>query len=282
MFNKQSASFCAKTASNFPFPCEDKPFGQAVQSDHNDASSYGQKTALSPQRLLPSPAAIYLWLMNTAREIWYLLQKELILEWRQRYALSGILLYVLSTIFIVYVGFQQKLAAPVWNVLFWIIMLFASVNAVVKSFVQESGYRQFYYYTLVNPLALLLAKTLYNTLLLLFIGLLTLGVFGVVAGNPIEAPLLFAGIVGLGSLGFGIIFTFISGIAARARHSATLMAILSFPLVIPVLMELIKLSLNAMGFTQDTDMEKDVMILLGIDLLLTGLALVLFPFLWRD
>ncbi len=220
--------------------------------------------------------------MKTAREIWYLLQKELILEWRQRYALSGILLYVLSTIFIVYAGFQQKLGAAVWNVLFWIIMLFASVNAVVKSFVQESGHRQLYYYTLVNPVALLVAKILYNTLLLLFIGLLTLGVFGMVAGNPIETPLVFVGIIGLGSLGFGIIFTFISAIAARARHSATLMAILSFPLVIPVLMELIKLSLHAMGRTQSTDIEKDVMLLLGIDLLLTGLALVLFPFLWRD
>ncbi len=220
--------------------------------------------------------------MKTAREIWYLLQKELVLEWRQRYALSGILLYVLSTIFIVYSGFHQKLAAPLWNVVFWIIMLFASVNAVVKSFVQESGYRQLYYYTLVNPLALLIAKVLYNTLLLLFIGLLTLVVFGMVAGNPVGQVGMFAGIIGLGSLGFGIIFTFISAIAARTRHSATLMAILSFPLVIPVLMELIKLSLTAMGFTESTGIEKDVMILLGIDLMLMGLAMVLFPFLWRD
>ncbi len=220
--------------------------------------------------------------MRLAKEIWYLLQKELVLEWRQRFALSGILLYVLSTIFIVYSGFQQKLAAPLWNVVFWIIMLFASVNAVVKSFVQESGYRQLYYYTLVDPLALFIAKVVYNSMLLLFIGLLTLLVLGVVAGNPVTQPWMFMGIIGLGSMGFGIIFTFISAIAAKARHSATLMAILSFPLVIPVLMELIKLSLIALGFTQDTDMAQDVLILLAIDLLLMGLALILFPFLWRD
>ena len=60
------------------------------------------------------------------------------------------------------------------------------------------------------------------------------------------------------------------------------MAILGFPLVIPVLLTLIKLSANALRLMRDTGIEKDVMILVSIDLLLLGIALVLFPFLWRD
>ena len=80
-----------------------------------------------------------------------LLRKEILLEFRQRYAIGGILLYVVSTVFVVYLSFQQ-VKPPVWNALFWIISLFAAVNAVVKSFVQESGKRQLYYYSLASPI----------------------------------------------------------------------------------------------------------------------------------
>lgn len=68
------------------------------------------------------------------KHLWLLLRKEFLLEFRQRYAISGIVLYVFSMIFVVYVA-SIKVQPPVWNVLFWLIVLFASINAVVKSFV---------------------------------------------------------------------------------------------------------------------------------------------------
>lgn len=219
--------------------------------------------------------------MNLIPEIWALFRKEVILEWRQRYAISGILLYVFSTVFIVYTAFIQ-LQPAVWNTLFWMVMLFASVNAVAKSFVQESGARQLYYYTLVDPLALIFSKMIYNTLLLLLLGLLSFFAFSLVGGNPVRDPGLFLLAILLGSAGFSITFTFISAIAARARNSATLMAILSFPLVIPVLMTLIKISANSLALLQDTAVDQDVLTLVGIDLLLIGISLILFPFLWKD
>lgn len=133
------------------------------------------------------------------------MKKEITLEWRQKYAISGIFLYVLSTVFIIFISFQ-KISPQLWNVLFWIIMLFASINAVVKSFTQESGHRQLYYYQLVNPLAILLSKMLYNTILLLLIGCLTFIALGFIAGNPIEDAGQFAMALFFGSLGFSITF----------------------------------------------------------------------------
>ncbi len=209
------------------------------------------------------------------------MRKEATLEWRSKYALSGILLYVFSTVFIVYTAFVQ-VAPNVWNVLFWIIMLFASINAVVKSFAQENSDRQLYYYSLVNPIALLLAKMAYNAILLWVIGMLSWLSFQVVAGNPVRDAGAFITVILLGGLGFSITFTFISSLAGKADNSATLMAILSFPLVIPILMTLIKLSANALGLMQDTATETDVLTLLAIDLMLLGLSLVLYPFVWRD
>ena len=72
--------------------------------------------------------------MNLAKEIYFLLRKELVLELRMGYALGGILLYVLSTVFIIFSSFVQ-LPSQTWNILFWIILLFAAVNAITKSFV---------------------------------------------------------------------------------------------------------------------------------------------------
>jgi heme exporter protein B len=210
-----------------------------------------------------------------------LLRTALLLEFRQRYAVSGIVLYVFSMVFVVYVA-SIKVQPPVWNVLFWLIILFASINAVVKSFVQESGARQLYYYQLVDPATLLLAKTAYNSLLLLVLGCLAYAVYGLVAGNPVKDPGLFALVLLLGSLGLGISLTFISAIAAKANNSATLMAILSFPVIMPILLTLIRLSSIALRLIQDTAYWRDILNLLAIDAILLTLGVVLFPFVWRD
>ncbi len=219
--------------------------------------------------------------MNLIQEIGFLLKKEILIEWRQKYAISGILLYVLSTIYVVYVSFIQ-VDPKVWNALFWIIILFASTNAIAKSFIQESSHRQLYYYSLANPIAIIISKILYNSLILLVLCVLCYTFFGLVAGNPVKDSFQFFTALFLGSVGFSITFTFISAISAKANNSATLMAILSFPVIIPILLTLIKLSANALRLMQDTSINKDIMILVAIDLILVALAFILFPYLWRD
>lgn len=218
--------------------------------------------------------------MNT-RILFTLLRKEFMLEFRQRYAISGIVLYVFSMIFVVYIA-SIKVQPPVWNVLFWLIVLFASINAVVKSFVQESGARQLYYYQIADPAMLLLAKIIYNTLLLLVLSALAFGVYSVVAGNPVKDGALFALVLLLGSIGFSIAFTFIASIAAKANNSATLMAILSFPVILPILLTLVRLSQIALRLLQDTSYKRDIVNLLAIDVILITLTFVLFPFIWKD
>jgi heme exporter protein B len=210
-----------------------------------------------------------------------LLHKEFLLEFRQRYAISGIVLYVFSMIFVVYVA-SIKVQPQVWNVLFWLIVLFASINAVVKSFVQESGNRQLYYYQITDPAMLLLAKIIYNTLLLLVLSVLAYAAYSLVAGNPVKDLPLFALVLLLGSLGFSIAFTFIASIAAKANNSATLMAILSFPVILPILLTLIRLSAIALRLIQDTSYQRDIVSLLAVDTILVTLTFVLFPSVWRD
>ncbi len=219
--------------------------------------------------------------MQVLTEIIFLLKKELLLEWRQKYAIGGILLYVISTVFIVYIS-TGEIRPPVWNILFWIIVLFASVNAVVKSFVQENSQRQLYYYQLAHPIAIILSKMLYNIGLLFMLTVLSYLAMTLVYESPIKRVGLFWLTIFLGSVGFSITFTFVSAIASKADNSSTLMAILTFPIVIPILGTLMMLSANALGLIQDTAYVKDIYTLIAIDGILLGLAIILFPFLWRD
>ena len=83
------------------------------------------------------------------KKIFTLFKKDVLLEVRQQYTFYGILLYVASTIFVLYLAMGQPESA-VWNGLFWMIQLFISVNAVAKSFLQESRGRMLYFYSIAG------------------------------------------------------------------------------------------------------------------------------------
>ncbi|MEN0056324.1 MAG: heme exporter protein CcmB [Mucilaginibacter sp.] len=227
--------------------------------------------------------------MKLVNETWYLLKKEILLEWRSKYAFNGVLLYVVSTVFVCYISFNLTAGfsgstgyAVVWNVLFWIIMLFASVNAIAKSFMQESKNRLLYYYSIASPQAIILSKTIYNIMLMSLLSILALLVYMVFFTNTLGDPLYYFLTVLLGSLSFSTVFTMISAIASKAGNNGTLMAILSFPVIIPVILVLIKLSKNAMDGVDRSFNLGNVGVLLAINAIVITTALLLFPYLWRD
>lgn len=207
----------------------------------------------------------------------------MILEWRSKYALNGVLLYVVSTVFVCYLSFVSMPNKLTWNALFWVIMLFASINAVAKSFLQESRGRHLYIYTLVSPVALILAKTIYNSILMISLTLIALFFYALVFPFKPETDVLMYLIATiLGSLSFATIFTMVSAIASKAGNGGMLMAILSFPVVIPLLIVLIKLAKNAIdGLDRSVSLD-DMGLLLLINGLVVGVSLILFPYLWRD
>lgn len=220
--------------------------------------------------------------MNLFSQIKFLIRKEIMLEWRSKYALNGILLYVVSTVFVCYLAFREISSAPTWNALFWIIMLFASVNAITKSFIQENRGRQLYYYTITSPQAIIISKIIYNILLMLLLSAIALGFYTLVFSNPLGDPLFYLLSVLLGSISFAAVFTMISGIASKANNGGALMAILSFPVIIPLLVVLIKLSKNAMDGLDRSVSYDEIAVLIAINVIVITTSLLLFPFLWRD
>ncbi len=207
------------------------------------------------------------------------------LETKRKYAINGILLYLVGAVFICYMSFNVRKGSitPItWNALFWIILLFNAVNAMAKSFLQENKGRYFYLATIVSPQAIILSKILYNTLLMLVLSILNLLFYSLVMGNPVSDLGLFLVNLGLGSIGFSGAFTLVSAIASQANNSATLMAILGFPIILPLLLILIKVSKNAMdGLDLSVSMD-EIFTLLAIDAIVVTVSWLLFPFVWKN
>jgi heme exporter protein B len=219
--------------------------------------------------------------MTSARHIWTLFKKDLLLEIRQQYTFYGVLLYVASTIFVLYLAMAQP-ETDVWNGLFWMIQLFICVNAVAKSFLAEGKGRMLYFYSIAGARDFILAKLLFNALLMIVMSLANWVLFSVLLGNPVINPWSFLGINLLGGISLSLVFTFLSAIAARAQQNAALMAIMGFPIIIPQLMLLLKISNIVFATVVQGGLGSAVLLLAGMDMLVVALAIVLFPFLWKD
>ena len=219
--------------------------------------------------------------MKNKNAILALLQKDFLLELRQQYTLYGIILYVVTTIFVVYLSMGQP-EDQVWNGLFWVIQLFVCVNAVAKSFLQEGSGRMLYFYSITSAQNFVLAKLIFNLVLMLAMSLLSLAVFTLLLGNPLTHALVFTGIVCLGGMSISLVFTFLAAIAAKAQQNAAMMAIMGFPLIIPQLLLLMKISATGFSSVIQGGFIQMVGMLVGLDILVVALALILFPFLWKD
>ena len=218
--------------------------------------------------------------MNSTSHIYTLIKKDLLLEVRQQYSFYGILLYIIATIFVLYMTIREP-EAKVWNGLFWIIQLFICINAVAKSFLQETRGRMLYFYSIVNPRDFILAKLVFNSVLMLLMSFLSILLFSLFLGNPVQKTLPFIGLVLLGGWSLSLVFTFLSAIAAKAQQNAAIMAILGFPIIIPQLMLLMQLANTV--FSDKTGIALSTLLLIvALDVLVVMLAVILFPFLWKD
>ncbi len=211
-----------------------------------------------------------------------LLKKELLLEWRQKNSVAGMLLYVISTVFISYMSFARILPTHTWNALFWIILMFASVNAVAKSFMSESRELQLFYYLIADPQHYIFSKIIFNSVFLTIVSTLCFLFFSLLLGNPVENIVMyFTGIV-FGAMAFSSILTLMSAISSRANNSITLMAVLGIPLLLPLLVIVIRFSKNAMDGLAWSVNFPNLILLVAVNLITVALSYMLFPYLWRE
>jgi heme exporter protein B len=218
-------------------------------------------------------------------QIKILLYKEFILELRRKSVISGIALYLVSLIFICYLTFSLRRNAineATWSALFWLTILFSVVNTVAKSFIGEKRGISIYYYSISSPQAIIVSKIIYNTILCFALSLAGYVLFQIFIDSPVDDHALFILTLLLTSIGFSGALTLISGIASRANNSNILMAVLSFPIVIGILLMAIRITKNVLDGIERGASYDELLNLVAINGILTVLAIVLFPYIWRS
>jgi heme exporter protein B len=210
-----------------------------------------------------------------------LLKKDFLLEWRQKYSIYGLILYITSAVFAIKM-LQDRPEGETWNVLFWIILLFVSINAVAKSFLQESKNRNLYYYTVHHPRDIIISKLIYNVVMMLMMSFIGLFLFVLLLGDPIVYFQQFLLMVITGGISLSLLFTTLAAIAGKAGGNSALIAILGFPVVIPQIILLSDLSKPLFVTLQVTGWWQFYGALILLDFLIIVLSIILFPFIWKE
>jgi heme exporter protein B len=217
--------------------------------------------------------------------LYSLLHKDIALELRRKSVIAGLALYLFSTVFICYLTFnlRQNLITPlVWSALFWITILFTSINTIAKSFIGERKGRDIYFYSIASPQAIIISKIVYNFFLCFLLSNTGFIFFLLFLGNPVFDIPLFLLVIVLASLGFAASLTLLSGIAAKANNSHVLMTILSFPVVISILLLVIKITKNCIDNLDRSASWDEILTLAAINCLVAAMSYLLFPYIWRS
>lgn len=212
-----------------------------------------------------------------------LIKKEFLLEFRQKSTIGGVLVYVVGTIFVSALCFAGKLDKPTWNALFWIITLFTSVTISGKSFLKETGGQALFNYLYYSPQQFIVAKILYNMVFMLGLSLVTFFFYGFFIGDAVENLGLFLIVLVLASTGLAAILSLMSAIASKASGNFAIMSILSFPVLMPLMLVVIRLSKQAVDGIEWAGVGLDfIVILAALNVLTVALSFLLFPYLWKD
>lgn len=217
-------------------------------------------------------------------KIFTILYKDFKIEINQSHLFFSVGLYVISSIYIIYISYQPTgiLSLEHWVSIFWVIILFSSISAVSKSFFQESGNRNYYYYYVLSPDELIFSKLIYNFLFIVFVTFLTFIIFSFLLGNFIYSFSFFLSLLFVGALSISNCLTLISAIGHQVKNNSILISVLSFPVIIPILLLLIRLSkISSSEFSWNL-IQDDFYLLILLNIILVAMTKILFSYLWRN
>ena len=218
------------------------------------------------------------------KKIFIIIKKDLKIDLSQGHMFFSVALYLISSIFIVYLSFGSLGIKDLntWVSLFWVIILFGAINSISKSFLYESKNRNYYYYFLFTPTELILSKLIYNFIFLSLLCFVAFGFYSLLVGNFIKSTSFFVLFLFIGAFSISNCLTLISAISNQVRNNSAIMSVLSFPIILPILLILINISkISASEFSWNL-VEDDIYLLILLNIIVLVLSKILFGFLWRS
>ena len=216
------------------------------------------------------------------RDIRAICVKEIRSELRTRYALNAIVLFAVTTVTVVGAATAQTGVGPrTQAALFWIVVFFSAMSALAQVFVKEEETGTAMALKLsARSEAVFFGKLLFNLLLLAGLQLLLTPLFILLVGLEIHNWALFLSIVGLGTVGLACATTIIAAIVAQASIRGALFAVLSFPILLPLLIAAIGGTQAALDPVGAATAAAEIKLLAAYAVAMLTASWLLFDFVW--
>jgi heme exporter protein B len=211
--------------------------------------------------------------------------KELRSEFRRRYSLSALLLFLLTTIVFAAFSISGETASPKFaSALYWIIMFFAGLAGLEKTFVAEFERSTVLFLKLYcPPSAIYFGKLFYNVIIAIALSLLSVPLFFLfIRSQSCVSPAMFLVVSLLGSCGLATASTIVSAIIARAGSRNALFPILAFPLLLPLLLIASDATQTTFYSAAADDFTENLALIVSYIGIVAPVSYLLFEFVWND
>lgn len=208
--------------------------------------------------------------------------KEVLSEIRTRYAISILVMFVIITLAAISMSIGgTALEYPLAAALLWVVIFFSAMAGLSRVFVseQESG-TLFTLRIYAGAQAVLFGKLLFNILLLTGLVLLVIPLFILFFNVDIELWSMFLLTLGLGIVGISSVSTLTAAMAAEAQGKGSLFTVITFPVLLPQFLGVIKATASI--FAGDLPGFMELIFLVGYDIVMLIASSIFFDYLWRD
>ncbi len=212
------------------------------------------------------------------------LRKDLRIEFRTRYAYSSLVMFAVTTLVTVSFsvggfGLENDIAAA----LLWIMLFFSAMAGLSRTFVQEEETGTVTALKMAaEPEPVYLGKLFFNIVLIFSLAFLTVPLFLVLLNLPVADPLNFVAVVILGCLGLAAASTILAAIVSKAGAKGSLLTVLAFPILLPLLIGAINATRSAMSGAAPALIRPDLNLLLFYNGVAVVASLLLFEYVWNE
>ncbi|HLR32376.1 MAG TPA: heme exporter protein CcmB [Fodinibius sp.] len=222
--------------------------------------------------------------MNLFQGIFAILIKDVQAELRSRYATNTVLAFVGSSLLLILFTLNaEQLSAPTQSALVWIIILFAALSSLSRSFVMETDRRTFNLLRLHSrSLDVFVGKLCFNYLFTLLVNCATFMGYIFLLGLPVADVSAFLIILIVGTAGLSGVATMLGAVVSQADRKGTIFSVLSIPLLFPLILILAQLTKAALieGFTEEY--MNDFLALIGYTGSTITAGILLFDYIWDE
>lgn len=211
-------------------------------------------------------------------------KKELKGEFRTKYVLNSLLMFVLISVAIIrFAVGDEKLDEDIATGLFWVVIFFASVSSLARTFIKEQDKDTVNALKLSSiPEAVLIGKMMFNLVLSYLTGFLTLILFVLIMDYEVGNVFGFILIFLIGIKGLVISLTIIASIISKANSKGTLFPVLAFPILIPLLVAVIHASKLFASGAQISALIDEFIIIICYIIVVFTVSIMLFKFIWEE